>query len=78
MVVYSMHPTVLRENSSVVSADFPGAARRALQRTVLPQAARSSITPGRPAIRARATCYAAAALPRSSGWADCWGSPSRG
>ena len=36
MVVYSMHPTVLRENSSVVSADFPGAARRALQRTVLP------------------------------------------
>ena len=36
MVVYSMHPTVLRENSSVVSADFPGAARRALQRSVLP------------------------------------------
>jgi len=36
MVVYSMHPTVLRENSSVVSADFPGAARRALQRTALP------------------------------------------
>ena len=26
MVVYSMHPTVLREHSSVVSADFPGAA----------------------------------------------------
>lgn len=35
-VVYSMHPTVLRENTSVVSADFPGAARRLLQRTVLP------------------------------------------
>jgi hypothetical protein len=31
MVVYSMHPTVLREDSAVVSADFPGAARRYVQ-----------------------------------------------
>ena len=36
MVVYSMHPTVFRENSSVVSADFPGATRRTLPRTVMP------------------------------------------
>jgi neutral ceramidase len=36
MVVCSMHPTVLRESSTLVSADFPGAARRTLQRTVLP------------------------------------------
>lgn len=34
MLVYSMHPTVLRENSSVVSADFPGMARRYLQQSV--------------------------------------------
>ena len=34
MLVYSMHPTVLREDSSVVSADFPGMARRYLQRSV--------------------------------------------
>lgn len=34
MLVYSMHPTVLRENSSVVSADFPGMARRYLQESV--------------------------------------------
>jgi neutral ceramidase len=36
MVVYSMHPTVLRESSTLVSGDFPGAARRTLQRSVLP------------------------------------------
>jgi len=35
MVVYSMHPTVLREDSWVVSADFPGAARAFVQREVL-------------------------------------------
>ncbi|MGE5601997.1 MAG: neutral/alkaline non-lysosomal ceramidase N-terminal domain-containing protein, partial [Nitrososphaerales archaeon] len=34
MLVYSMHPTVLREDSSVVSADFPGMARRYLQQSV--------------------------------------------
>jgi neutral ceramidase len=34
MLVYSMHPTVLREDSTVVSADFPGMTRRYLQRSV--------------------------------------------
>jgi hypothetical protein len=34
MLVYAMHPTVLREDSSVVSADFPGMARQYLQRSV--------------------------------------------
>ena len=31
MIVCSMHPTVLRETSTVVSGDFPGMARRFLQ-----------------------------------------------
>jgi neutral ceramidase len=35
MLVYAMHPTVLREDSTLVSADFPGMARRYLQRHVL-------------------------------------------
>lgn len=35
MVVYSMHPTVLHEDSTLVSSDFPGFARRFLQHTVL-------------------------------------------
>jgi hypothetical protein len=35
MTVCSMHPTVLHEDSKLVSADFPGAARRFLQENVL-------------------------------------------
>ena len=35
MVVYSMHPTVMHEDSTLVSADFPGAARKRLQEDVL-------------------------------------------
>lgn len=35
MLVCSMHPTVLREQSTVVSADFPGMARRYLQEHLL-------------------------------------------
>jgi hypothetical protein len=35
MVVYAMHPTVLHEDSALVSADFPGMARRYLQEKVL-------------------------------------------
>lgn len=35
MIVYSMHPTVLRESSTVVSGDFPAMARRFLQQSVL-------------------------------------------
>ena len=35
MIVYSMHPTVLREASTVVSGDFPAMARRFLQQNVL-------------------------------------------
>jgi hypothetical protein len=35
MLVVSMHPTVLREDSRVVSGDFPGLARRYLQQHVL-------------------------------------------
>lgn len=35
MLVHSMHPTVLREASSVVSADYPGMTRRYLQENVL-------------------------------------------
>jgi hypothetical protein len=35
LVVYSMHPTVLREASAVVSGDFPAMARRFLQQNVL-------------------------------------------
>ncbi len=31
MLVVSMHPTVLREDSRVVSGDFPGLARQFLQ-----------------------------------------------
>lgn len=34
MFVYSMHPTVLHEDSTLVSADFPGMARKYLQRQV--------------------------------------------
>jgi len=35
MVVYSMHPTVLHEDSTLISADFPGMARQFLQRNIL-------------------------------------------
>jgi neutral ceramidase len=35
MLVCSMHPTVLHEDSKLVSADFPGAARQYLQAAVL-------------------------------------------
>lgn len=35
MLVVSMHPTVLREDSRVISGDFPGLARRYLQQHVL-------------------------------------------
>ncbi|MFZ5917392.1 MAG: neutral/alkaline non-lysosomal ceramidase N-terminal domain-containing protein [Chloroflexota bacterium] len=37
MLVYSMHPTALHEDSTLVSADFPGMARQFLQQTVLGQ-----------------------------------------
>jgi hypothetical protein len=35
IVVYSMHPTVLHEDSTLISADFPGMTRQYLQREVL-------------------------------------------
>jgi hypothetical protein len=35
MVVYSMHPTVLHEDSTLISADFPGMTRNYLQHEVL-------------------------------------------
>jgi len=35
MLVFSMHPTVLHEDSKLVSADFPGMARQFLQKDVL-------------------------------------------
>jgi hypothetical protein len=35
MLVYSMHPTVLHEDSTLISADFPGMTRRYLQQQVL-------------------------------------------
>ncbi|MEW5816792.1 MAG: hypothetical protein AB1798_15530, partial [Spirochaetota bacterium] len=35
MLVYSMHPTVLHEDSKLVSADFPGMTRQYLQKNVL-------------------------------------------
>jgi hypothetical protein len=35
MLVCSMHPTVLHEDSTLVSADFPGMARQYLQREIL-------------------------------------------
>ncbi len=35
MMVCSMHPTVLHEDSTLVSADFPGATRRCLQRSMV-------------------------------------------
>ncbi len=35
MLIVSMHPTVLHEDSSLVSADFPGMARRYLQQRLL-------------------------------------------
>lgn len=37
MVVYGMHPTVLHEDSTLFSGDFPYYARRYLRRTVLPE-----------------------------------------
>lgn len=37
MVVCSMHPTVLHEDSTIISGDFPGMARRYLQQHVLGQ-----------------------------------------
>lgn len=36
MVVYGMHPTVLHEDSTLISADFPYFTRRWLRQTVLP------------------------------------------
>jgi hypothetical protein len=35
MVVCSMHPTVLHEDSTLISGDFPGIARQYLQSTFL-------------------------------------------
>ena len=35
MVVYSMHPTVLHEDSKLVSGDFPGLTRQFLQQNIL-------------------------------------------
>ncbi len=35
MVVYSMHPTVLHEDSTLISGDFPGLARQYLQEKIL-------------------------------------------
>jgi hypothetical protein len=35
MVVYSMHPTVLHKDSTLVTADFPGMTRQFLQQTIL-------------------------------------------
>ena len=35
MVVYSMHPTVLHEDSTLISGDFPGLTRQFLQQNVL-------------------------------------------
>lgn len=35
MAIVSMHPTVLREDSKIVSGDFPGIARQILQREIL-------------------------------------------
>jgi hypothetical protein len=35
MLVYSMHPTVLHEDSTLISGDFPAAARSFLQKEVL-------------------------------------------
>ena len=35
MLVYSMHPTVLHEDSTLISADFPGMTKQFLQREVL-------------------------------------------
>jgi hypothetical protein len=67
MVIYSMHPTVLRESSSVVSADFPGAARRTLQRTVLSAGCPILYHTGPAGDQSRATLRAAASR-RSSGW----------
>ncbi|NLE43800.1 MAG: hypothetical protein GX620_03680 [Chloroflexi bacterium] len=37
MVAYSMHPTVLHEDSTLVSADFPGFTRRYIQQQLLGQ-----------------------------------------
>ena len=37
MVLYSMHPTVLHEDSKLVSADFPGMTRKYLKENVLPK-----------------------------------------
>jgi neutral ceramidase len=36
MLVYGMHPTVLHEDSTLISGDFPAFARQHLQKTVLP------------------------------------------
>lgn len=36
LIVYGMHPTVLHEDSTLVSADFPGFTRRALRGRALP------------------------------------------
>lgn len=38
MVVYGMHPTVMHEDSTLISADFPGFTRRWLRAHVLPEA----------------------------------------
>lgn len=35
-LVYAMHPTVLHEDSTLITADFPGFTRRALRRGALP------------------------------------------
>lgn len=36
LMIYAMHPTVLHEDSKLITADFPGFTRRALRRSALP------------------------------------------
>ena len=76
MVVNSMHPTVLRENFPPVSADFPGAAVRGLQRTALPAGCPILYHTGPAGDQSPAPrCRAAAASPNVRG-VGCLGRPS--
>jgi neutral ceramidase len=43
MLVYSMHPTVLHEDSSLISADFPGAAKKYVKEKIFGTAAGGNV-----------------------------------
>jgi neutral ceramidase len=63
MFVYSMHPTVLHEDSTLISADFPGMARKYLQKQVFSASAPVPEAPAPAALPVPAPAPAPAPVP---------------